>query len=203
MRSPVFHLRAGGDRDRLVRPPGPLLSVQHQKTGVAIMSTPIIGPLGLSLRDSLLLATIVASMALSACMTSQEKKQTEEKVEQIKADARARLEHEQQQQQQQEEQEKQENPATMAAREAALKEWLTKWVKDNEPYVRGLCATEPGIEHQWTWDNFKVAVSTDPQHASKARDTGRPVIKCEDLLVPKTSALGYTWSNAQGDSRHV
>lgn len=148
------------------------------------MSKPIIGPLGLSLRDSLLLATIVASMALSACMTSEEQKQREEKVEQIKADARARLEQ-QEQQKKQANQEQQENPATMAAREAALKEWLTKWVKDNESYIRGLCASDPGTEHQWTWDNFKVAVSTDSQHASKARDTGRPVIDCEDFRVQK------------------
>lgn len=152
------------------------------------MSKPIIGPLGLSLRDSLLLATIVVPMALSACMTAEEQKQREEKVEQIKADARARLEqHEQQKKQANQEQ--QENPATMAAREAALKEWLTRWVKDNESYIRGLCASDPGTEHQWTWDNFHVAVSTDIQHASEATKARRPVIDCEQFRIPKPAAF--------------
>jgi hypothetical protein len=151
------------------------------------MKKPTLGPLGLSLRDCILRSAIVASMALSACMTSREKEAT---VEQIKADARARLEQQEQQQEpQHEQQQEQEKSATLAAREAALKEWLTNWVKDNEPYIRGLCESDPGTDHQWTWDNFHVAVSTDTQHSSEAAKAGRPLIDCEQFRIQKPAAF--------------
>lgn len=136
-------------------------------------------------RDSILLTMILSSLALSACLTAQEKKQSEETVEQIKADASARTEQQEQAKQATIKAEDEKQAKIMAARAAALKEWLKKWVKDNEPYVRSLCSTDPGIEHRWTWENFKVAVSTDPQHASEARDAGRPVIDCEALRIQK------------------
>lgn len=151
------------------------------------MTTPLRCPFGR--RDSIHLAMIVSAMALSACLTAQEKKQREDRVEQIKADASARLEQQEQQQEQAKQAtitaEDEKQAKITAARAAALKEWLKKWVRDNEPYVRSLCSTDPGIEHRWTWENFKVAVSTDPQHASEARDTERPVIDCEALRIQK------------------
>lgn len=134
------------------------------------MTKPFAGPFGLSLRDSILLSTIVASMALSACMTSQEKKQREEAFERLKADQIARVER----------------PAKEEEdKKAAEKAGLKKWVKENEPYVRGLCGSPPGAEHQFAWDTFHVAVSTDTEHASEAAKAGRPIIDCEDLRVQK------------------
>jgi hypothetical protein len=134
------------------------------------MTKPFIGPFGLSLRDSILLSTIVASMALSACMTSQEKKQREEAFERLKAAQVARIE-----QAHKEEEEK----------KAAEKAALMDWVKKNEPYVRGLCASDPGAEHQYAWDNFHIAVSTDSQHAAEAAKARLPIIPCEELRVQK------------------
>jgi outer membrane murein-binding lipoprotein Lpp len=149
------------------------------------MTAHLRSPRGLSLRDSVLLATIVASMALSACMTSLEKNQRAEAVERLKADQIARIE-------QAEKEEKEERRRTKEADEANLK----IWVKENEQYLRELCTTVPGPEHRHTWNTFRVAVSTDLQHAAEAATFRRPIINCEELSKEKTSALGYTWSNA-------
>jgi Ni/Co efflux regulator RcnB len=145
------------------------------------MTTRATGSRGRGLRDAILLAIITAPMALSACMTSQEKKQREEAFARHKARWVERIE-----QAEKEEEEKK------AARDAEFKDW----VKKNEPYLRGLCTTAPGHEHLYAWDSYRVAVSTDPKHAAEAAASGRPIINCEELLQQETSALGYTWSNA-------
>jgi outer membrane murein-binding lipoprotein Lpp len=148
------------------------------------MTKPSIGPLGLSRRDIGLTTAIIAVMTLSACMTSVEKNQRAEAFERLKADQIARLE-------QAEKEEKEERRRTKEADEANLK----SWVKENEQYLRELCTTVPGPEHQFTWNTFRVAVSTDLQHAAEAATFRRPIISCEELLQRKTSATGYTWSN--------
>jgi Ni/Co efflux regulator RcnB len=141
------------------------------------MLKPIFGPSGLRLRECILLSTILASMALSACMAAQEKEQRAEKFERLKAKQIERVEEAQRQE---------------AEKKAADKAALQKWVKDNDPYVRGLCASDPGAEHQFAWDSYGVAVSTDTQRASEAAKAGKLVLDCEELRIPKTSAAEFS-----------
>ena len=169
------------------------------------MIKPFIGPFGLSLRNVFLLGTIASSMALSACMSAQEKKQRE--------DALARLQAEQAERLRQVEREE------AAKKKTEQEAGLNSWIKANETYLRGLCASEPGAEHQFAWEKFRVAVSTDKEHASEAEKLKKPVIDCEqfqaeepaafnvDKLMEQVAAVyaqrearlvtfaGYTWSN--------
>lgn len=133
------------------------------------------GPVRLSLR-AFLLATISASMALSACLSMKEKRQRELTIERIQSEARARLED----QHQKEQREKRE---AEAAEQSALEDWKEK----NELYIRALCASSPGAEHQYAWDNYRVAVSTDTERAREAEKLRRPVFACEEFRIHKSA----------------
>lgn len=127
------------------------------------------------MRNIVITVGIVGMLSLTACMTAAEKAEREAKLARVEAEVRERLEQEEEQQ-------------TKHALPAEQDAEFIKWQKENEAYILGLCASTPGAEHQYAWENYRIAVSTDKERASAAEQQGRRVTPCPEQRVAEVAA---------------